>query len=55
MQYLVWDEEQESREHVVNLFRETMGCDYLGNMIDRVGSRNIDVDLSRSFLNFDVS
>jgi type I restriction enzyme R subunit len=55
MQYLVWDEEQESREHVVKLFRETLGYDYLGNRIDRVGSRNIDVDLSRSFLNFDIS
>ncbi|RFC36923.1 MAG: hypothetical protein DID90_2727553584 [Candidatus Nitrotoga sp. LAW] len=55
MQYLMWDEEQESQERVVKLFRETLGYNYLGNRINRVGSHNIDVALSHSFLNFDVS
>ena len=42
--------EKQSQARVVKLFRETLGYDYLGNWIDRVGNRNIEPDLLRSFL-----
>ncbi|MGA8146783.1 MAG: type I restriction endonuclease subunit R [Gallionellaceae bacterium] len=42
--------ERATQQRVVKLFRIMLGYDYLGNWIDRVGNRNIDSDLSRSFL-----
>lgn len=43
--------ERATQQRLVKLFSETLGYDYLGNWIDRVGNRNIDMDLSSSFLN----
>ena len=42
--------ERATQQRVVKLFSETLGYDYLGNWSDRVGTRNVDMDLSRSFL-----
>jgi type I restriction enzyme R subunit len=42
--------ERATQQRVVKLFSETLGYDYLGNWSDRVGTRNVDMDLSHSFL-----
>lgn len=42
--------EKATQQRVVRLFQETLGYDYLGNWSDRVGNRNIDTNLARSFL-----
>ncbi|MFB9123567.1 type I restriction endonuclease subunit R [Paraburkholderia dipogonis] len=42
--------EKKTQERVVQLFRDSLGYEYLGNWIDRVGNRNIDHALLTSFL-----
>jgi type I restriction enzyme R subunit len=42
--------ERATQQRLVKLFSESLGYEYLGNWIDRVGNRNIDMDLSGSFL-----
>ena len=42
--------ERATQQRIVKLFSETLGYDYLGNWSDRVGTRNVDMDLSHSFL-----
>jgi len=42
--------EKKTQERVIKLFHDTLGYDYLGNWIDRVGNRNIDADLLTAFL-----
>jgi type I restriction enzyme R subunit len=42
--------ERATQQRVVKLFSETLGYDYLGNWSDRLGTRNVDMDLSTSFL-----
>jgi type I restriction enzyme R subunit len=42
--------EKKTQDRVVKLFRDTLGYDYLGNWIDRIGNRNIDADLLTAFL-----
>jgi type I restriction enzyme R subunit len=42
--------ERATQQRVVKLFSVSLGYEYLGNWIDRVGNRNIDMDLSTSFL-----
>lgn len=42
--------ERATQQRIVKLFHDTLGYDYLGNWIDRVGNRNIDADLLKSFL-----
>jgi len=42
--------ERATHQRVVRLFQDTLDYDYLGNWIDRIGNRNIDTDLSRSFM-----
>ncbi|MES2027045.1 MAG: HsdR family type I site-specific deoxyribonuclease [Pseudomonadota bacterium] len=42
--------EKRTQERVVKLFCDTLGYDYLGNWIDRVGNCNIDAELVHTFL-----
>jgi type I restriction enzyme R subunit len=42
--------EKLTQARVVKLFCESLGYEYLGNWIDRVGNRNIEPDLLRGFL-----
>lgn len=42
--------ERATQQRVVKLFSESLGYEYLGNWSDRLGNRNIDMDLSASFL-----
>jgi type I restriction enzyme R subunit len=42
--------ERATQQRVVKLFRGTLGYNYLGNWSDRVGTRNVNMDLSTSFL-----
>lgn len=42
--------ERATQQRVVKLFSETLGYDYLGNWSERVGTRNVDMDLSTRFL-----
>ncbi|WP_250866200.1 type I restriction endonuclease subunit R [Caballeronia sp. INSB1] len=42
--------EKKTQERVVNLLRDSLGYEYLGNWIDRVDNRNVDHGLLRSFL-----
>ena len=42
--------EKKTQQRVVNLFRDTLGYDYLGNWSDREGNRNIEEKLLRAFL-----
>lgn len=46
----VGQKEKKTQERVVKLFRDTLGYEYLGNWIDRVGNRNVDHELLSSFL-----
>ena len=42
--------EKKTQAHVVALFRERLGYDYLGNWIDRPGNANIEPELLRAWL-----
>ena len=42
--------EQKTQQRVVELFREKLGYDYLGDWTEREGNRNIEEDLLRAFL-----
>jgi hypothetical protein len=42
--------ERKTQLRVVKLFRDTLGYAYLGDWTDRVGNRNIDENLLRTFL-----
>ena len=42
--------EKKTQQRVIKLFCDTLGYDYLGNWIDRVGNRNIDAGLLNAFL-----
>jgi type I restriction enzyme R subunit len=42
--------EKKTQQRVVNLFRDTLGYDYLGNWADREGNQNIEAELLRAFL-----
>ena len=42
--------EKKTQQRVVNLFRDTLGYDYLGKWKDREGNRNIEEKLLRAFL-----
>ncbi|SKC49461.1 type I restriction endonuclease subunit R [Paraburkholderia hospita] len=42
--------EKKTQQRVVELFRDTLGYDYLGNWIDRPGNRNIETSLLSAFL-----
>jgi type I restriction enzyme R subunit len=42
--------EKKTQQRVVNLFRNTLGYDYLGNWTDREGNHNIEAELLRAFL-----
>src|SRR4029077_20444839 len=42
--------EKKTQQRVVNLFRDTLDYDYLGNWKDREGNRNIEEKLLRAFL-----
>ncbi|OGT34155.1 MAG: restriction endonuclease subunit R [Gammaproteobacteria bacterium RBG_16_51_14] len=42
--------EKKTQTRVVNLFREQLGYDYLGDWTDREGNRNIEEELLRRFL-----
>lgn len=42
--------EKKTQERVVKLFQDSLGYEYLGNWIDRVGNRNVDHGLLSSFL-----
>ena len=42
--------ERKTQNRVVQLFRERLGYDYLGNWIDRKDNRNIEAGLLRAFL-----
>lgn len=41
--------ERRTQQRVVNLFRDVLDYDYLGDWTDRLGNRNIDEDLLRKF------
>ncbi len=42
--------ERKTQQRVVKLFRDTLDYDYLGDWTDRVGNRNVEEDLLRTFL-----
>lgn len=42
--------EKKTQERVVKVFRDSLGYEYLGNWIDRVGNRNVDHGLLDGFL-----
>ncbi|MDH6149333.1 MULTISPECIES: type I restriction endonuclease subunit R [Paraburkholderia] len=42
--------EKKTQERVVKLFRDSLGYEYLGDWIDRVGNRNLDHGLLEGFL-----
>jgi type I site-specific restriction-modification system R (restriction) subunit len=42
--------EKKTQQRVVNLFREQLGYDYLGDWTEREGNKNIEEDLLRTFL-----
>jgi type I restriction enzyme R subunit len=42
--------ERKTQQRVVKLFCDTLGYDYLGDWTDRIGNRNIEEDLLRTFL-----
>jgi type I restriction enzyme, R subunit len=42
--------EKKTQQRVVKLFCDTLDYDYLGDWTDRIGNRNIEEDLLRSFL-----
>jgi type I restriction enzyme, R subunit len=42
--------EKKTQQRVVRLFRDQLGCDYLGDWTEREGNRNIEEDLLRAFL-----
>jgi type I restriction enzyme R subunit len=42
--------ERMTQQRVVKLFRDALGYDYLGDWTDRIGNRNIEEDLLRTFL-----
>src|SRR3990170_2374588 len=42
--------EQKTQQRVVELFREKLGYDYLGDWTEREGNRNVEEDLLRTFL-----
>jgi type I restriction enzyme, R subunit len=42
--------EKKTKKHLVELFRDTLGYDYLGDWTDREGNRNIEAELLRGFL-----
>jgi type I restriction enzyme, R subunit len=46
----VGDIEKKTQARVIKLFRDTLGYDYLGNWIDRIGNSNIEADLLRAWL-----
>ncbi|CAG9239488.1 Type I restriction-modification system, restriction subunit R [Paraburkholderia caribensis] len=46
----VGQKEKKTQERVVKLFRDSLGYEYLGNWIDRVGNRNVNHDLLARFL-----
>jgi len=46
----VGQKEKKTQERVVKLFRDSLGYEYLGNWIDRVGNRNVDNGLLTGFL-----
>ena len=46
----VGQREKVTQRRVVQLFREQLGYDYLGDWTDREGNRNIEEDLLRAFL-----
>jgi type I restriction enzyme R subunit len=42
--------EKKTQERVVNLFRDTLGYDYLGDWKGLAGNANVEVDLLRAWL-----
>ena len=48
--FAAWQPESATQGRVIELFRETLGYDYLGNWKDRDGNRNVEEALLRAFL-----
>ena len=47
---LVGQIERKTQQRVVKLFCDTLGYDYLGDWVDRIGNRNIEPDLLTAWL-----